>query len=96
MKRTEPLRVDAIIRQAMDQCGATHTFRQQQICFLWAEIVRPSITRCTIRRWVDHDVLHVHLNSASLKHELAFAAPRLVERLNRAVGSDVISKIVFH
>ena len=48
MKRTEPLRVDAIIRQAMDQCGATHTFRQQQICFLWAEIVGPSITRCTI------------------------------------------------
>lgn len=96
MKKTEALRVDTIIRQAIAACGATETYHQQQACFLWPEIVGPAINRCTTRRWVDRDVLHVCINSASLKHELGFVAGQIIERLNGAVGSNVISKIVFH
>lgn len=96
MKRTEALRVDAIIKQAMAECGATGTFNQQQACFVWPEIVGPAINRCTTQRWVDRDVMHVCINSASLKHELGFVAAQIVERINRAVGTNVITKIVFH
>lgn len=96
MKRREAIRVDAIIKEAMAASGATDTFRQQQACFVWPEIVGPAINRCTTRRWVDRDVMHVCINSASLKHELAFVAPQIIERVNRAVGVDVIKKLVFH
>ena len=96
MKKHQALRVDAIIKQALEASGTTRTFNQQQACFIWPEIVGPAINRCTLRRWVDGDVMHVTLTSASLKQELAFVAESLVQRINDAVGSRIINKIVFH
>lgn len=96
MKRSEPMRVDAIIRQALEASGTTETFNAQQASYLWPEIVGPTINRHTTRRWVDRGELHVCITSAALKNELSFVAATLVQRINKAVGADVITKIVFH
>lgn len=96
MKRTEAKRIDQIISEALDASGTRDSFNSQQACYLWTEIVGPSINRQTTRRWVDHDVLHVCITSASLKNELSMMASAIIDRLNRAVGANTITKIVFH
>ena len=96
MKRTEPKRVDQIIDEALTAAGTRETFNAQQAAFLWGEIVGPGANRHTTRRWVDHGELHVCMTSASLKNELSMMATAIRDRLNRAVGADVITKIVFH
>lgn len=96
MKRTEAIRVDTIIRMAMESTGTMDTYHRQQVCFAWPEIVGPAINRCTTRRWIDRDVMHVCITSASLKNELGYISDQLIKRLNNAVGADVIRKIVFH
>lgn len=51
----------------------------------------------TTRRYVDSNhIFHVYLTSAVVKNELSFNRTALVEALNRAVGSTVITDIKFH
>ncbi|MCM1452119.1 MAG: DUF721 domain-containing protein [Clostridium sp.] len=96
MKKREALTVGQIIEQAIAETGNSQEYDRQMASFLWADVVGPAVNRLTTRRWVDRDVLHVCITSASLKNELKFLVPRLVENLNRAVGRPVLSNIIIH
>lgn len=96
MKRTEPKSVGDIIRESIEAAGMTDTVAEQRACYLWPEVVGPGINRYTFKRYVERGVLHVYITSAALKNELAFNRAALVEQINRAVGSNAISNIVFH
>jgi predicted nucleic acid-binding Zn ribbon protein len=96
MKKRDPQLVSDIIQAAINQSGTRQAYDQQHICYLWPEIVGPSINRYTTRRWVERDELHVCIASASLKNELSFLTSSLVQRLNAAAGANVITKIIFH
>ena len=96
MKRTEPKQIGQIIADALAQEGLTGVMAEQKACFLWPEIVGPGVNRYTTRRYVERGVMHVYIPSAVLKNELSYIRTRLVEQINRAVGSDVITSIIFH
>lgn len=96
MKKQEALQVGKIIEIAMAKAGCTDEFARQQACYIWPDIVGPTINRYTTRRWVDRDVLHVCITSAPLKNELSFHIARLVEKINEAVGRNALSTIVLH
>ncbi len=96
MKRTEPKSITTIIEESMAQAGVSVAYAEQRACFLWPDIVGPGVNRYTLKRYVDHGVLHVHLTSAPLKQELSFQRDRLIDLLNKAVGSRAITAIMFH
>ncbi len=96
MKRHVPLRVDAIIRQAITAAGADESYERGRASFLWSEVVGPTVNRYTVRRWIQQDELHVVIASASLKNELSFSKERIVHHINQLVGKNVISKLVIH
>lgn len=96
MKRTYPKHIAAIIEESMAKSGLTQSFNEQRAASAWAEVVGPAINRYTLRRYVDHGVLHVFLSSAPLKNELSFTRERLIEALNTYVGADAITDIRFH
>ena len=96
MKRTYPKHIAAIIDEAMDRAGLTDSLNEQRASAAWVDVVGPSINRYTTRRYVDHGVLHVYLTSAPLKNELGFVRDRLIQAINRLVGVEVVTEIVFH
>ncbi len=96
MKRREAMTVGQIIEQAISQTGNRDVYMQQQACFLWPEVVGPAINKCTTRRWVERDTLHVCLTSAALKSELTFLAPQVVDTLNRLLGERVVTRLIIH
>lgn len=96
MKRTEPLSIRQLIDQVLDQDDVRDAARVQRLCYIWPEVVGPGINQYTIKRYVIGTILHVHLSSAPLKHELQFHRQRLVEQLNKEVGANVITDIHFH
>lgn len=96
MKRHEAESVGSIIKRAFESAGNAPAFDRQQVCYLWSEVVGPSINRQTTRRWVEGDTMHVCIRSASLRNDLGFMASSLVEKLNEAVGKPVIRRILFH
>lgn len=96
MKRHDPLRVDAIIRQAITAAGADESYERARASFLWSEVVGPTVNRYTVRRWIQQDELHVVIASAALKNELSFSKERIVHHINQLVEKNVISKLVIH
>ncbi len=96
MKRTEAQSIRQIIEKALSQSEQRDAIQEQRACYLWPEIVGPSINRYTTRRFVENGRLHVFISSAPLKNELSFHRTGLRDTLNRAVGADVISEIVIH
>lgn len=96
MKRTDAQSVGDIIEDMMRQAGMTDEYARRRVCYLWAEVVGPGVGRFTSRRYVEGDILHVHISSAALKNEISFLRPQLVKRLNDAVGQIVISDIMIH
>lgn len=96
MKKYEALSVGEIINHAIAATGNRDEYARQQALFLWPEIVGPTINRCTMRRWMDRDTMHVVLNSAVLKNELSFLTDSLCRKINDLMGENVINKIVIH
>ncbi|MCM1162846.1 MAG: DUF721 domain-containing protein [Muribaculaceae bacterium] len=96
MKRTYPKHIASIIDDAINRAGLTDDLNARRAAAVWVDVVGPAINRYTLRRFVDHGVLHVYLTSASLKNELSFSRHALVEAINKAVGADVITDIAIH
>ncbi len=93
MKRTEARTVGDIIKQLLKEDHIDRQFDEQQVVYLWPEIVGQGINRYTTSRWVKNGVLHLHISSSVLRNELLMSRSILIKRLNEAVGSEVIHDI---
>lgn len=96
MKKSEAMSVGQIIDMAIAATGNSEEFKRQRACFVWADVVGPSINKLTTRRWIAGSALHVSLASAPLANELSFNKDRLIQLINQAVGADAIDSIIFH
>ncbi|MGM9861864.1 MAG: DUF721 domain-containing protein [Muribaculaceae bacterium] len=96
MKPSSPKQVGQIISEMIAATGQTDTYYAQRACYVWADVVGPSINRLTARRYVERDVMHVFITSAPLKNELLYLTDTLIAKINEAVGRNVINKIVIH
>ncbi|MDE6160305.1 MAG: DUF721 domain-containing protein [Muribaculaceae bacterium] len=96
MKRHDPKSFGQLFEQLIDSVGARDTYEQQRICYMWPEVMGPTINRHTLRRWVDGGTLHVVISSAPLKSELGMMRREIVARLNQAVGKTVITDLSIH
>lgn len=96
MKRTDPELIKTLIDRVMLEGENRQTVLEQRACYVWTEVVGPQISRYTFRRYVDHGVMHVYLSSSALKNELSFHRTRIMQLINSAVGSEIITDLQIH
>lgn len=99
MKRTEAIQVGDLIARLIEQSGSTATYEAQRVCFLWPEVVGPTVNRLTTARWINRDEMHVCIASGVVKSELTFMADSIVGHLNRLAGATsnpVIRRLIIH
>ncbi len=96
MKRTDAQQVGDIINHFLKEEHLEGKFDEQRALTLWGEIVGPAINRYTVRRHVSGGVMHITLSSAPLRNEMMLTRSSLIEKINKAIGRDVIQEIVFH
>ena len=95
MKRTEAKNVGQIINEVLQNEHLDVALDEHRASALWPQIVGDGINRYTIRRYVKDGVMTVHLSSASLANELMLNRQRIIQRINEALGRDIIREIVF-
>lgn len=95
MKRKDAEQIGDIIKNLLHAEKLDGKMNELRVAELWADIVGPGINRYTVSRYVKGGVLVVHLSSAVLRNELMMGRSILVKRLNDAVGSNVITDIIF-
>lgn len=99
MKRHDAIRIDRLIQQAIEDSGNKAAYDAQRICYLWPQVVGPTINRHTTARWVVRDELHVSIASGPMKSEIAFAETAIVARLNELAGfteNPLIRRLIVH
>ncbi len=96
MERTDPKSVRQIIDAVFDRAAISGRYLEERASRLWPNIVGPGINHMTTRRYVRDGVLHVYIQSASLKQELGFRREALRDAINNALGKEVLSDIAIH
>ena len=96
MKRTEAESIGDILCGFLDTPDSRDQLNRQKVSYFWSRVVGPEVNRHTTRRYVEDRTLHVYIDSAAIKSEMAFAAHSLIKVLNNEVGASVIDKIIFH
>jgi len=95
MKRTEARNIGQIIQDVLKREHLDVALDEHRACALWPQIVGDGINRYTIKRYVNNGVMTVHLSSASLKAELSINRTTIIQRINEALGRDIIHEIIF-
>ena len=95
MKRTEAKNIGQIIADVLRKENLDVALDEHRASALWPQIVGDGINRYTIRRYVKDGVMTVHLSSASLSNELMLNRATIIQRINEALGRDIIHEIVF-
>ncbi len=66
-----------------------------QIEKIWTETMGATIGSYTRKLFVKHKTLFLYVDSSALKHELTFSKEQVINKLNDALGSELIEEIRF-
>lgn len=95
MKRTEAKNVGQIINDLLQKENLDVALDEHRASALWPQIVGDGINRYTISRSVRDGVMTVRLSSASLANELMLIRASIIQRINEALGREIIREIIF-
>ncbi len=95
MKRTEAKNIGQIIDELLKRENLDVVLDEHRASAMWPQIVGDGINRYTIKRYVNNGVMTVHLSSASLSNELMLNRASIIQRINEALGREVIHEIIF-
>lgn len=96
MKRNDAQSIGDLLRHYLRQESLETPLNERRLVNAWPEVLGPTIARYTESLFIKNQTLYVHLTSAVLRQELMMGRDLLVRNLNRHVGAQVITNIVFH
>lgn len=95
MRRNEAEPIGKLVQYYLRQESLETPLNERRLINAWAEVLGPAISAYTGQLFIRNQVLYVHLTSAALRQELSMGRDLLVRNLNKHVGAQVITNIVF-
>ena len=94
-KRGKVTSLGRVLHKLLRSWGIDGKVRENQAAMCWSEAVGPRIAEQTEALGVEDGRVFIRVRSSSWKTELVFMKPKIIDRLNKAVGEEVIKDIVF-
>ncbi len=95
MKRNNAVSIGDAIRKYLRDERLESPLNEQRLIDAWQVVLGPGIASYTDGLFIKNQILYVHLTSAALRQELMMGRELLVKNLNRHVGAQVITNIIF-
>ena len=95
MKRNKTEHIAKLIHQYLRHESLEGPLNERRLIDSWNEVLGPTIASYTKELYIRNQTLYVHLTSASLRQELMMGRQLLIRNLNRHVGAEVITNIIF-
>jgi predicted nucleic acid-binding Zn ribbon protein len=92
-KNTELL--SDVIRQVLKEQHLDKPLNEKRLIEAWPLVLGNNIMQYTTELSIKNKVLYVNLNSSVLRHDLFLSREEIKNSLNKQVGFDVISEIIF-
>ena len=88
-------KIDQAFQELLRAYGISRKYDEYRLKNEWENSVGKTIALQTKSIIIDKEVLYVRLNSPALRQELGYAKSSLLDKLNAAVGKELIRDIVF-
>ncbi|HHT22063.1 MAG TPA: DUF721 domain-containing protein [Bacteroidales bacterium] len=92
-KNTESLR--DVLAQVLKQNKMDMKLYETRVIQSWPVVLGENIRQYTTDLYFSNKKLYVKLSSSVLRQELFLAREEIIKSLNRHVGADVVTEIVF-
>lgn len=84
-----------LILQALREQGLETPLLQKRLVDAWGEVAGPVIARYTLNAYIYNQTLFVRLSNPALRADLSMRRAEFTQRLNAAVGEQVITDVRF-
>jgi predicted nucleic acid-binding Zn ribbon protein len=95
MRKQEAQSLGDILKEALRSLNIDGKLYETRLLEAWPEIVGPILAEHTTHTRICNGILHVQLDTPILRSELQLMRSSLIQRLNGAVGVEVIHDIRF-
>ena len=93
MKRTDAQTLDSVLAEWIRENGLEKPLLEHRVVEQWGEILGKTIARYSRDIEIKDGMLRVRITNAALRQELFEQRFRLIQKLNDAVGGDVVKDI---
>lgn len=95
MRKRNTEELHDIIRQVLKESKLDKPLNEKRLIDAWPIVLGANISQYTSSLSIKSRVLYVGLTSSVLRHDLFLSKEQIIKSLNRQVGVDVISDIIF-
>jgi len=95
LKKTNDQTLGEAIQELIKTYRLEDKLNRARLVKSWDDVTGELISKHTEKLFVKGDKLYVKLDSGALKNELIYARTKLIKMLNKSVGSEIITEIVF-
>ena len=93
MKNSNEQTLKEVIRELLEAYRLKEGLQESKLIHSWDEVAGTFVAKNTDKLYIRNKTLYIHLRSPALKNELSYEKSRLIDALNKAVGSEVITDI---
>ncbi len=90
-RKVKPL--SEVLGKVLRDGGLESPLLQKRILAAWDEVVGATVARYTQEKSIRNQTLFVKISNPALRQDLSMMRTQLVKRLNKHVGSFVISEV---
>ncbi|MCU0468644.1 MAG: DUF721 domain-containing protein [Arcicella sp.] len=94
-RNTKALPLKDAIEDMLELYKLRSKFNETYIVAYWEQIMGLPISSRTTELYIQDKRLFVQLDSAPLRNELLLAKTKIVALLNKAVGEEIVSDVIF-
>lgn len=96
MKKSNEILLGDAISAFLKENNLESRLNETRLVGAWEQVTGKLIARHTLQMNVRDKVLYVKVDSAALREELSFQKSKLIVKLNKAAGTEVIEDIKFN
>lgn len=94
MRRSDPVRIGDLMKNLVkNNPKLSQMFLESKVIEIWKDIMPPHVLSHTSRITVYRNKITIWLTSAALRHEIFMRRTELIQKINQAVGQDIITAI---
>ena len=95
MFKRKPQSLSDVLNRYLREEGLEMPLLQHRLLDTWDDVVGKMVAGYTLEKRIQNQTLYVKISNPALRQDLSMMRSQLVQRLNGAVGSMVISDIRF-
>jgi hypothetical protein len=81
------------VQNFLEAMGVDHKMIEASVLSKWEEIMGGAVERRTEKKYIKNRILYVELNSSVMRDELMRERTKIVAKINKAAGIELIDSI---